>query len=110
MFNDFRRRYVHGYGLTEPLLARAAVPEQRPGHKQDLVSLARDLVTLRTHYPQAERGVASRAAAEGNAPAWIVANLPKVNQVEDRMYNHHSVVDNFGLALRPIGPIIIPGQ
>jgi hypothetical protein len=108
MFGDFRKRYVHGYGLTEPVLARASVPEQRPGHKQGLVALARDLVGLRTRYPATEKGVAERAVTEGNAPPWINANLAQVVQVEGRMYNHHGFIENLQLVLRPIGPISIP--
>jgi hypothetical protein len=108
MFNDFRRRYVHGYGLTEPILARVDVPEQRPGHKEDLVALAKDLVSLRSRYPDTEAEIVDQAIGGGGAPEWIVANRAKIRLIDDRMYNSHRFFENLTAALSHIGPIELP--
>jgi hypothetical protein len=105
MFNDLQKRYVHGYGLTEPILARVDVPEQRPGHKGDLIALAKDLLAVRTRYPETSVGVTDRAIADGVAPAWMVANRDKIRLVEERMYNTHDFLANLRSAIRRIGPI-----
>jgi hypothetical protein len=102
MFNDFENRYVHGYGLTEPFLARINVPEQRPAHKQDLVRLAKDLVTLRQLFPDTRAGVSERAMAAGIAPPWMQKNRAQVAMIEKRLYNQHEFLENLRNALKRI--------
>ncbi|MGH7269717.1 MAG: hypothetical protein ACREJ3_04740 [Polyangiaceae bacterium] len=105
MFDNFRTRYVHGYGLTDPVLARVDVPEARPGHKPGLFPLARDLVRIRSRYPEPNAGVVDRAIADGVAPRWMIANAAVIALVEARMYNRHRFFDNLVQALRPTGRI-----
>jgi hypothetical protein len=42
----FRSRVVHGFGLTEPVLARVDTPELKPGHKPAVRPLAEDVAPL----------------------------------------------------------------
>jgi hypothetical protein len=105
MFNDLQKRYVHGYGLTEPILARVDVPEQRPGHKNDLIGLAKEIMAIRLRYPETSVGVTDRAIAGGVAPAWMVVNRDKIRLVEERMYNSHEFFTNLQSAFRRIGSI-----
>lgn len=104
MFWDFRTRYVHGYGLTEPLLARLAVPEERPGHKDALRELATELAKIRGATEPASEAL-DRALSAGKAPRWASKNVDQVRQVEARMYNAHHLFANALAALRRIGPI-----
>ena len=107
MFEDFAHKYVHFCGLTEPILARVDVPEQRPGHKAGLLPLAHDLALIRTRYRNPGIGVADRAIRDGLAPRWIVVNQSKVRMVEARMYNSHNLLANIAQALRPVGTITL---
>jgi hypothetical protein len=105
MFADLATRYVHGYGLTEPILARVDAPEERPGHKARLIGLARDLLVLRTWDQRTQPGLAKRAASHGRAPKWIQDNLDTISVVERRMYNEHHFLSNLRLALVDPGRI-----
>ena len=108
MFNDFEHRYVHGYGLTEPFLARMNVPEQRPAHKADLLLLAKDLVTLRQRFPDTHVGVSERAMAAGVAPRWMMESRAQVALIERRLYNEHDFWENLESARRRIPRIDPP--
>lgn len=104
MFWEFQTRFVHGYGLTEPLLARIAVPDERPGHKEALRNLAKELAALRAASSPASEAL-DKALAAGKAPHWASVNADKVRLVEARMYNAHDLLRNVAAALRRIGPL-----
>jgi hypothetical protein len=110
IYVDFRTRYVHGYGLTEPVLARVDAPEARPGHKEPLRRLARDLVQIRRVLPETHPGVAATAIARGIAPPWVIANASSIALVESRMYNSHGFFTNLASALHPIARMRLPSE
>jgi len=105
MFEDIGNRYVHFCGLTEPILARVDVPEQRPGHKAGLLPLAYDLARIRSHYHYVKRGITDIAIRDGLAPKWLSANRNKTRMVEARMYNSHDFIENLEQSLRRVGTI-----
>ncbi|MCB9584053.1 MAG: hypothetical protein H6718_01575 [Polyangiaceae bacterium] len=103
---DYRRwdrTVVHEWGLTEPVLARATVKSDRPGHKTGLKTLARGLLSLRrkaTANGSLGRGMYRRAVEEHYAPRWVAANLDAIEVIEQKAYNRHHFLENFRLALQ----------
>ncbi len=99
LYRQFDTRVVHGYGLTDALLARVNVPADRPGHKDALTILSRDLV--RVVGRAGERAGADmyrHAVAEGIAAPWIVANLDTIELIARKVYNRHDFAENLRLA------------
>jgi hypothetical protein len=105
MFEHPAIQYVHGYGLTEPILARINVSEQRPGHKAQLIQLGQQLVQLRKLDPQTKPGLVTRAAQHGRVPYWMLKNRDTISRIEHRVYNRHHVLENLVLALNNPGVI-----
>ena len=91
-WGQYRARVVHGFGLTEPILARVDAPELKPGHKPALRALAEDVAAYR-------RG--------GEAPAWFATNRETVEVVERKMHNRHRLGENLALAFA-FPPRIVP--
>lgn len=81
----YRARVVHGFGLTDPILARVDAPELKPGHKPALRPLAEDLAALR-------RG-------EAGEPPWMARNAEAIATIRRKMYNEHRPLENLALAL-----------
>jgi arylsulfatase len=81
---QYRSRVVHGFGLTEPVLARVDTPELKPGHKPALRPLAEDLARRR------------RGSAE--TPAWIADNRRTIETIERKLHNRHDFFENLALA------------
>lgn len=102
---DYRRwdrTVVHEWGLTEPVLARATVKSDRPGHKGGLKPLAHGLLTLRrkaTANGSLGLGMYRRAVTEHYAPSWVSANLDAIEVIEQKAYNQHHFFQNLKLAL-----------
>jgi len=105
MYNQLERQFVHAYGLTDPILARMDVPEERPAHKPGLFGPARELAWIRSRYRSTRLGLATRAISDGVAPHWMVRNEVKIRMIEQRMYNSHSFLNNFVISLDRIGLI-----
>lgn len=101
----YDRRIVHAFGLTEPILARVAVPSGRPGHKEALFPLAEDLATLFRRY-QPGVGRMRRAVADGRAPKWIEGNLESIEVIERKTFNTHDLGENLRLAFTFPPPIV----
>ena len=103
---DYRRwdrSIVHEWGLTEPVLARATVKSNRPGHKMGLKSLARNLLTIRrkaTSKGTLGRGMYRKAVEQHYAPVWVEANLDAIEVIEQKAYNQHHFWENLKLALQ----------
>ncbi|MCA9626061.1 MAG: hypothetical protein KC766_00275 [Myxococcales bacterium] len=112
--SDYRRwdrSLVHEWGLTEPVLARATVKSDRPGHKTGLKGLARGLLLLRrkaTENGSLGRGMYRRAVEERYAPAWVAANLEAIEVIERKAFNRHAFFENLGLALKRPRVLIPP--
>jgi hypothetical protein len=102
----YDERIVHDLGLTDPILARADVHADRPGHKFGLRWLARDLadVYLREG-PSVEPGQLRAAAKQHRARAWIGENLDEIELIERKVYNRHQFRENLGLAFSFPGPV-----
>jgi hypothetical protein len=105
----FRDRVVHGFGLTEPILARVRAPELIPGHKPGLIRLAEDLARLRKA-GGVRPGLAREAVANGTAPEWMARNLDTIDILERKMGNRHQWWDNLALALSFPPPIVLPAR
>lgn len=103
---DYRRwdrSVVHEWGLTEPVLARATVKSDRPGHKLGLKTLARGLLGVRrtaTANGSLGRGMYRRAVEGHYAPNWVAANLDAIEVIEQKAYNEHHFLENLKLALK----------
>jgi len=99
LYRQFDTRVVHGYGLTDAVLARVNVPANRPGHKDRLTVLSKDLVRIEGRAgEQVGVDMFQHAVAAGIAAPWIVANLDTIERISRKTYNRHDVAENFGLA------------
>jgi len=108
LYAEPERRVIHSLGLTEPYLARMVMGSDRPGHKWNLIGLARDLERIQRWWGRPPAPGMFRAAVEaGVAPAWFAPNLERLERVERKVHNRHRPAENLGLALRP-GPRIEP--
>lgn len=102
MYDHPEIRYVHGYGLTDPILARVAVPENRPGHKEALRRLATDLVRLRSRFTDTRAGMLDRAIHDRAAAPWLIQNADAIRAIEKRLYNRHHFIENLMAAFQRI--------
>jgi hypothetical protein len=100
----FDQRTIHAYGLTDGVLARAKVETSRPGHKPELILLARELAALQQGSEPIGRGMYAAAVDSGRAPYWVRDNLETIQLLERKIYNRHDVVENLQLAFS------FPGQ
>lgn len=96
IFANPKTRYVHGYGLTDPILARTVMPEQRPGHKAGLYHLAVDLASFRSR-SSGELNLDLALETHRQVPAWILRNMGTILAIEKRAHNHHRVLENLTL-------------
>ncbi len=93
-------RSVHGFGLTDGVLARVDTPEVKRGHKPALAALAVDLINLQLEAGAVGPGVYTDAIGEGRAPAWMVKGRDTIDVVERKMFNDHDPLENLRLAFR----------
>lgn len=100
--------FVHGFGLTDAILARVEARAVKPGHKRALMPLAQDLARLKMEAETLDAGLYERALAEGRAPAWIARNRGAVQAIARKTYNRHELRPNLRLALRFPGPLELP--
>ncbi|MGH9381411.1 MAG: hypothetical protein ACRD2Z_12455 [Thermoanaerobaculia bacterium] len=108
LYGRAQERAIHSLGLTEPFLARAKVPHDRPGHKWDLVPMARAIGHIELAADNRPRiGSFRRAVESGIAPPWVSANLASIEVIERKVFNRHRFFENLRLALtfpEPIDP------
>jgi hypothetical protein len=100
---------VHGFGLTDAVLARTEAGWLKPGHKTPLIPLSKDIVRIERDAAVVGPGLYRRAVEAGRAPAWVVANLDTIEVIERKIYNHHDFRENLELAFRFPPRIVIPG-
>lgn len=81
---QYRSHVVHGFGLTDLILARVDAPELKPGHKPALRALAEDL--------------AQRHRGSEQVPAWIAENRESIETLERKLHNRHDFFENLALA------------
>ncbi len=96
-YSRFGLQIVNSLGLTDAILARTQMPVRKPGHKWGLQELADDLARIRSNHTPG-RGMYRAAVAKGEAPPWIVNNLPSIEVIERKIYNRHDLVENVILA------------
>jgi hypothetical protein len=105
---DYRARFVHGFGLTDALLARTRAAWMKPGHKSALIPLSKDIVRIQRKAGRIGPGMYRRAVAAGTAPKWVEENLAAIEVIERKIYNRHDPLENLRLALAFPGPIVVP--
>lgn len=105
LYAHYDVRSVHGFGLTDAILARVDTPEAKRGHKSALAALARDLIALQMERGTVGRGVYSEAIASRRAPEWMVANRATIEVVELKIFPPRGVLESLRLALRFPPPI-----
>ncbi len=109
-FCAFDKRVVHSLGLTDPILARAALPADRPGHKYGLMVLAKhEKELLQANGGRFEVGTYRAAVENGTAPGWVARNIVSIEAVERKAHNKHNLFENIALAVSHI-PRIVPGE
>jgi hypothetical protein len=91
-------------GLTDPVLSRIDVPNERPGHRWHLHPLGQQLVELRAKYGFGP-GLYGKAIRGGDAPDWIQANRGALEIIDRRVFNGHDFLENLGLALKRPGRV-----
>jgi hypothetical protein len=106
LYHAFNARVVHSLGLTDPFLARANVPSERPAHKYGLRPLAEDLAAVRRAHLNDPTAEMYREAVEaGTAAPWIAANLSVIEAIARKVHNRHRFWENLRRALTPTGRI-----
>ena len=101
-YRHFDQWSVHGFGLTDVVLARSrgnARPDDRPGHRMALLDRSREeaaIVSLRGLPPRA--GVHRAAVDAGLAPPWVRANLPVLELLERKLYGPRGAWESLRLA------------
>jgi hypothetical protein len=101
-YRHFDQWSVHGFGLTDVVLARSrggARPDDRPGHRMTLLDRSReeaDILLLSGLPPRA--GVYRAAVDAGRAPGWVRANLPVLELLERKIYGPRGARESLRLA------------
>jgi len=101
-YEHFNWYVVQSLGLTDPVLSRIDVPNQRPGHRWHLHPLGQQLAELRGKYGFGP-GLYEKAIAAGDAPDWIRANREALRVIDRRAYNRHRFFENLALAFERPG-------
>ena len=108
IYRDPFSRYVHSFGLTDPILAFVTMPSDRPAHKRGLIPMADQLAALHQEYQGTPKpGMYRELISTGKAPRWVAEGLDSIEIIERRMYNQHKFWPNLRLALRHV-PKIAP--
>jgi hypothetical protein len=107
-YAGYRVRFVHGFGLTDALLARTEASWLKPGHKTALIPLSKDIARIQQNAGRLEPGMYRRAVEDGSAPEWVSANLASIEVIERKIYNRHDVAENLQLAFAFPDRIAIP--
>jgi len=105
-----RNRWVHGFGLTDAVLARTEAGWLKPGHKTPLIPLSKDIAKIASEAAIVGPGMYRRAVDAGRAPAWVAENLVSIEVIERKIYNRHDFAENFALAFTFPARIVIPGE
>jgi hypothetical protein len=87
------------------------LPWRRPGHPKGGYERAKEIAFMREHYPDgASPGLFRWAVDVGKSRLrWVHENRETLDQIERRMYNDHSLIENFKLAMMKI-PRFDPGD
>jgi len=109
-YASYRFRFVHGFGLTDALLARTEASWMKPAHKSALIPLSGDIVRIQERAERIGPGMYRRAVEEGNAPRWIEENLVSIETIERKIYNRHDFAENLRLSLAFPGRIVVPAS
>jgi hypothetical protein len=99
-YRMFDHYVIHSLGLTDPFLARSLVPLNRPGHKDSLVSMARDIAEVR-----ARSGFRVGGFEGIDGAGWVEDNLDTIEAIERKAYNDHDIWSNLRLAWQGTGRI-----
>ncbi|RIL05499.1 MAG: hypothetical protein DCC71_10070 [Proteobacteria bacterium] len=95
---------IHGFGLTDAVLARVRVPaspDDRPGHTMRLPALAQDLAAIVAWWGRPPAAGMYRAAvAAGVAAPWVGAHLDTLELLERKLYGPRGAAESLALALR----------
>ncbi len=101
-YRHFDQWSVHGFGLTDVVLARSrgdARPDDRPGHRMALLDRSREEAAILTRAGLPPRAGVYRAAVEaGAAPPWVRANLPVLELLEKKIYGPRDAWESLRLA------------
>jgi hypothetical protein len=107
---DFDQRVIHGFGLTDPFLARMVVPAQvgdRPGHRLGLGGPANRVKRINAWAEPHGVGMFQQSIDGNYGAAWVVENIDVIQIIERKAYNRHELRENLGLAFTFPGPIVV---
>lgn len=101
-YRHFDQWSVHGFGLTDMILARTrgdARPDDRPGHRMALLDRAREEAAIVARQGLPPRAGVHRSAVEaGVAPPWVQVNLPVIEGFEKKVYGPRGAWESLRLA------------
>jgi len=109
-YAGYRSRFVHGFGLTDALLARTQASWMKPAHKSALIPLSKDIVRIQERAERIGPGMYRRAVEDGSAPRWVEENLVSIDVIERKIYNRHDFAENLRLALAFPDRIVVPAS
>ncbi len=101
-YDHFDWYVIQSLGLTDPVLSRIELPNERPGHRWHLHPLGQQLAELRGKFGFGP-GLYERAIHGGDAPDWVLANRRALRVIDRRSYNRHRFFENLDLAFRRPG-------
>lgn len=97
-YENIRKRIIHGWGLTDAILARIQVDITGMSGHSPVIRFAEDILDIQKASEYFGRGMYRKAVEEGRAPEWIIKNLDTIETIERKIYNNHDFLENLKLA------------
>lgn len=97
-YENISKRIIHGWGLTDAILARIQVDITGMSGHSPVIRFAEDILKIQKSSEYIGRGMYRKAVEEGRAPEWIIKNLDTIETIERKIYNDHDFRENLKLA------------
>ncbi|RJO60634.1 hypothetical protein C4544_04810 [candidate division WS5 bacterium] len=97
-YENIRKRIIHGWGLTDAILARIKVNLRGMSGHSPVLHFAQDILNIQRSSEYIGRGMYRKAVEEGVAPEWVKKNLYTIEVIERKIYNNHDFQENLKLA------------
>jgi len=100
----FDYQVIHGFGLTEPFLARTNMFTDGPAHKRGLIPMSEEIAKIRRKYGF-HKGAFRKALEDKDCPNWVQENIDVIERIELKVYNRHRFLENIRLTFMKVGRI-----
>ncbi|MBI4707215.1 MAG: hypothetical protein HY761_04755 [Candidatus Omnitrophica bacterium] len=97
-YEHFSKRIIHGWGLTDAVLARLLINSETMSGHNPVYPYAKDILNLYKSSDLIGRGMYRKAVDDGRASEWIVRNINTIEILERKIFNNHDLSENLKLA------------